>query len=192
MGFQLGVFLVFSCVGALLIHDAENQLGIKDLQYDTKIYANAIVTDVHLSDSSSTINISLLNGYVGDSVFSNSFGAIIKDKKNEFLNVLPDDHIFIEGQAQNFFENTNPGAFNYREYMQENGNYLQIRANTIKILHRPKWSIWRAVYRVRNYLATMLESQLEIRETGVAQALVLGQKQFLEIETKLKDNIDYN
>mgnify|MGYP006073776691 FL=1 len=184
MGFQLGVFLVFSSVGALLIHDAENEMGIKYLQYDTKFYANAVVTDVHLSDSSSTINISALNGYVGDSVFNNSFGAIIKDKKNEFLNVLPDDRIFIEGKAQKFFENTNPGAFNYREYMEENGNYLQIRANTIKILHRPKWSIWRAVYRVRNYLATMLESHLEIRETGVAQALVLGQKQFLEIETK--------
>ncbi len=184
MGFQLGVFLVFSCVGALLIHDAENELGIKDLQYGTKFYAKAIVKDVHFSDSSSTINISLLNGYIGDTVFDCAVGAIIKDKKNEFLNILPDDQIFIRGKAQKFFENTNPGAFNYRQYMEENGNYLQIRANTIKILHRPKWSIWRAVYRVRNYLATLLESHLEIRETGVAQALVLGQKQFLETETK--------
>jgi len=184
MGFQLSVFLVFSCVGALLINDAENELGIKDLQYDTKFYAKAIVKDVHLLDSSSTINISLLNGYIGDTVFDCAVGAIIKDKKNEFLNILPDDQIFIEGKAQKFFENTNPGAFNYRQYMEENGNYLQIRANTIEILHRPKWSIWRAVYRVRNYLATLLESHLEIRETGVAQALVLGQKQFLETETK--------
>ena len=184
IGFQLGVFLVFSCVGALLNNEVVNGLELKNKQFDHKIYANAIVTVVHFSDSSSTINISLLNGYVGDSVFNNSFGAIIKDKKNEFLNVLPDDHIFIEGKAQNFFENTNPGAFNYRKYMEDNGNYLQIKANTLKILHRPNWSIWRLVYKVRNYLANILKNHLEIRELGVAQALVLGQKQYLETEIK--------
>ena len=184
IGFQLGVFLVFSCVGALLNNDVVNELGLKNKQFDHKIYANALVKDVHYSDSSSTINISILNGYIGDTVLGNSIGAIIKDKKNEFLNVLPDDQLFIEGKAHTFFENTNPGAFNYRDYMEENGNYLQISANTLKVLHRPNWSIWRLVYQVRNYLTNILKNHLEIRELGVAQALILGQKQFLEIETK--------
>ncbi len=182
--FQLGVFLVFSCVGALLNNDVVNELGLKNKQLDHKIYANALVKDVHCSDSSSTINISILNGYIGDTVLGNSIGAIIKDKKNEFLNVFPDDQIFIEGKAQTFFENTNPGAFNYRDYMEENGNYLQISANTLKVLHRPNWSIWRHVYQVQNYLTNILKNHLEIRELGVAQALILGQKQFLETATK--------
>ena len=184
IGFQLGVFLVFSSVGALLVARTGNEAGLTDQKFGDNIYASAVVRVVHFSDSATVINIALLNGYAGDTVFDVPFGATVKDKQKKFLNLLPDDEIFIEGKVQPFFENTNPGAFNYREYMEQNGKYFQVKANTLNILHRPKWSIWRAVYQVRNHLSNVLRKHLEYREFGVAQALVLGQKQYLEPETK--------
>ncbi len=103
IGFQLGVFLVFSSVGALLVARTGNEAGLTDQKFGDNIYANAVVRDVHFSDSATVINIALLNGYAGDTVFDVPFGATVKDKQKKFLNLLPDDEIFIEGKVQPFF-----------------------------------------------------------------------------------------
>ena len=47
IGFQLGVFLVFSSVGALLVARTGNEAGLTDQKFGDNIYANAVVRDVH-------------------------------------------------------------------------------------------------------------------------------------------------
>jgi competence protein ComEC len=82
----------------------------------------------------------------------------------------------------------NPGAFNYQKYMAANNVYHQVYLNNVswKLLEKPKgFSVNRTAHAVsRKFVHLLNENGLKGQEFAVASALILGQNDMLDNETR--------
>ncbi len=96
--------------------------------------------------------------------------------------------VAISGKLQLISPAANPGAFDYRKYMASNNVYHQVYLyNTSwRLLEQPQgFSIYRFAHQVSDRFISILNSNgLKGREFAVASALLLGQKDMLDNETR--------
>lgn len=82
----------------------------------------------------------------------------------------------------------NPGSFDYRKYMATNNVYHQVYLNNIswKLLENPLgFSFYRTAHAVsKKFVAILGENGLKGQEFAVASALILGQNDMLDNETR--------
>ncbi|MFZ4708179.1 MAG: ComEC/Rec2 family competence protein, partial [Bacteroidales bacterium] len=82
----------------------------------------------------------------------------------------------------------NPGSFDYRKYMANNNVYHQVYLNNIswRLLEKPfGFSFYRTAHAVsKKFVAILGENGLKGQEFAVASALILGQNDMLDNETR--------
>lgn len=82
----------------------------------------------------------------------------------------------------------NPGSFNYRKYMANSNVYHQVYLNNIswKLLEKPQgFNFYRTANAVsKKFVAILGENGLKGQEFAVASALILGQNDMLDNETR--------
>ena len=82
----------------------------------------------------------------------------------------------------------NPGSFDYRKYMATNNVYHQVYLNNFswKLLESPEgFSVYRTAHAVSKKFVTILNKNgLKDQEYAVASALILGQNDMLDNETR--------
>lgn len=96
--------------------------------------------------------------------------------------------IVFSGEVQEISAPQNPGAFDYKKYMAHNNVYHQIYLNNFswKTLENPQgFSIMRTAHEMsRKFVKILNENGLEGQEFAVAAALLLGQNDMLDNETR--------
>ncbi len=181
--FQFGMFLVFACIGVLLITVSKNTVLHLDASKEVKGLFQIQNIQVSTSGEQKVFGV-LASGVINSTSIVNPVRVSLKLENKIGRQYFPDDVLWLEGTAQNYFQNTNPGGFDYRRYMQNQGYSFRIEPSHVQLYERPEFSLWRMAYEIRITLSKVLERNLQPKELGVAEALVLGQKQFLESETK--------
>ncbi len=82
----------------------------------------------------------------------------------------------------------NPGMFNYRQYLARNNIYQQVylKTGSWKITGaKPSFSVRALAFRLRQHFLEMLhQNRLDGQEYAVAAALILGQDEILDYETR--------
>lgn len=96
--------------------------------------------------------------------------------------------IVFSGAVQEIGPPQNPGAFNYQKYMASSNVHHQVYLNTYswKMLENPQgFSITRFAHEVsRKFINILNENGLKGQEFAVASALILGQNDMLDNETR--------
>jgi competence protein ComEC len=96
--------------------------------------------------------------------------------------------IVFSGTMQEISPPQNPGAFDYKKYMATSNVYHQVYLNRLswKMLEKPQgFSLYRTAHAVsRNFVKTLNDNGLKGQEFAVAAALLLGQNDMLDNETR--------
>ncbi len=96
--------------------------------------------------------------------------------------------ILFSGLVQNIGSPQNPGAFDYQRYMGTNNVYHQLFLNnkSWKLIENPHgFSLFRFAHKISDKFVHILNSNgLKGKEFAVASALLLGQKDMLDNETR--------
>ncbi len=181
-GFQLGLLLAFLGAGGLsLLKQSSNTASFN--YSGSEIKAIATVIDVERSEERIVYHLDISEAYLSGASINDGF-RVVGDASQFQDTVYPGDQIFVSGKLSNFFENLNPGAFNYKAYMNDNGYAYKLWISNMNILSRPRLSLKRIAFQARSSLSSVLIQYLQKRELGVTEALVLGQKRHLDQETK--------
>jgi competence protein ComEC len=125
-------------------------------------------------------------------------GNTIKDAEGRILTYFAKDSTIkppVEGSLVTFLANVqqisppqNPGSFDYRKYMATNNVYHQVYLNNIswKLLEIPiGFSFYRMAHSVsKKFVSILNDNGLKGQEFAVASALILGQNDMLDNETR--------
>jgi len=117
-------------------------------------------------------------------------GHILTYFAKDSSNTLPEEGsiILFSGTVQEISPPQNPGTFNYQKYMATNNVFHQVYLNPVSwlILENPKGlNIKRTAHRISQKFIRILEQNgLKGQEFAVASALILGQNDMLDNETR--------
>lgn len=120
----------------------------------------------------------------------NAQGHILTYFAKDSTTTLPDEGsiILFSGTVQEISPPQNPGAFDYQKYIATNNVYHQLYLNPVSwlILENPKgFSIKRTAYRIsQRFISILDQNGLKGQEFAVASALILGQNDMLDNETR--------
>lgn len=179
--FQLGIFVATSCIGIVLSQN--KRIAVPSEFYSAQsIEAVAEIERIESTPEGKKLFLKTFQVRAADSLYSTEIGLVCKTDTNFIAEAF--DKLFIEGRHEPFFANLNPGAFNYAKYMETNGYYFEVYPNKIVKFESGGFSVFKLAADIRRNLEKVLARNLEARELGVAEALVLGQKHLLEKETK--------
>lgn len=95
---------------------------------------------------------------------------------------LPGDHIVVTGKAQRFQRQRNPGGFDEEAYYRSRGVWFALKNTEIKRRYAGG-GYRRALYGIRADMARVLEDVCG-SDSGVMRAMLLGDKTYLESDTK--------
>lgn len=114
---------------------------------------------------------------------------IIRLKKSDsILPFMLNDKIYTRQSPTEFGPPLHPGAFNYGQYMNKKGIYHQLTLGKSAFIKRnsKSFSIRHRAMRLRDRILNSLERKgFADKEFSIIQALLLGQKKDLSIETRL-------
>lgn len=102
------------------------------------------------------------------------------------LNTVPSigEYVKVSGKVKTFSHPTNPGEFD--SYLYYSTLKISYRLNNVKILESGGKISWykEGLYRVKIYFEKVLDSILSSQDAAIMKAMLLGDKAFLDEETK--------
>jgi competence protein ComEC len=117
-------------------------------------------------------------------------GQVLTYFAKDSLNKPPENGslIALSGTIQEISPAQNPGSFDYRKYMASNNVYHQVYLNNYswKTLQEPQgFNLYRFSYKLsRKFISILNANGLKDKEFAVASALLLGQNDMLDNETR--------
>lgn len=98
--------------------------------------------------------------------------------------VDPGAIVGLRGRAFSSRQATNPGQFDFREFMRRRGLAFTVVAEEISILEKGRVSLQQLTGRARQRAISALESQYGPEESGLLEALLLGDRGAVDPETE--------
>jgi competence protein ComEC len=188
-GIVASLFLFISGYNSVLLHKEilrPDHFSRMQLQ---GVYIAEVIEPLQEKDHSYKTILGIKGIKQGDSILK-AEGRILTYLAKDSVKKLPDEGstIVFSARVQEISPPTNPGAFNYKSYMGSNNVYHQVYLNTInwKMLVPPAgFSVMRTAHKVSRFFVHLLnENGLKGQEFAVAAALLLGQNDMLDNETR--------
>lgn len=108
---------------------------------------------------------------------------VISDSKYEPL-FLPGNHIEISGMLSTFEKQRNPGMFDEEEYYKEKNIDYKITADTLFLKKQTSWYFRNLLLQLRTKLSKVYETCLSEEDSGIINAMLLGEKSSLDLEVR--------
>lgn len=104
--------------------------------------------------------------------------------KNDRSDIGIGTYVQVKGRIQRFREATNPGEFDMRRYYHILGIEVQMKDVVVEKASASYSGRKEFLYRIRSNLSQIYDKYLEESDAGIMKAMVLGERQLLDKESK--------
>lgn len=96
----------------------------------------------------------------------------------------PGNRLEIHGTISGFQRPVNPGMFDEEAYYKGKNIYYKIRASSLILISKNKWYFRNKILQLKDRIAKVYENALAPPDSGIINAMLLGEKSSLDMEIK--------
>ncbi len=179
MYFFLGAIIILVlCYNYIQDKNLDNKVTLAE----GNVQATGIVEKVMEKDTSVTIYLKEVYVYSKKQKMSCAHILVyLKDLPASFINGTK---VRVEGKLEYFKSASNLGQFDELEYYRIQNVTAKILNGTLIVEQESKSALNKSIYKAKTYLKSSFEKVFDEQDAGIVEAMLLGEKQLLNNETK--------
>lgn len=179
MYFFLGaIIIIVLCYNYIQDRNLENNIILEE----GNVEATGVVEKVTERDTSVTVYLKRVSVYSNEQEIRYSHILVYLKELSEPL--IPGMKVKVEGKLEYFKSASNLGQFDELEYYRIQNVAAKILKGTLTIENHEISPLSKSMYKVKTYLKTSFEKIYSEHDAGIIEAMLLGDKQLLNQETK--------
>lgn len=182
-GYSFYLFLIFIMLGMLLTLSSLKS-NLSNFIEEDIILKGIVKKQINHSEGKSSY-IVLVNNILHENKYYKTKEIVLLNYYSE-KNLDIGNEIMVEGQLLKPSQNTNPGLFNYRLYLQTKNIHFLINCSeeSLEVLSKGKISKSTAIkIQFQKEILNILDRALDEKNSNIVSTIVLGDRSFLDDET---------